>query len=89
MTAPLPVIESTDDYKAAANRIAAIDEVVEAIQHAKGVAVSYKSLDRLTNDDMNAIAPLTDALADLAYERAQIDQACREWETVECYGSAA
>jgi ribosomal protein S3 len=85
----MSIIESPEEMKDAADRLAAIDEVLEAIQAASSLAVSLKYAGQLTSADMTDAGALDDARVNLHYTRRQIDQAMCEWETAEAYGDHA
>jgi hypothetical protein len=82
----MSIIESPKDMKYAADRLAAIDEVLEAIQDAFSLAVSLKYAGHLTSADMTDAGALDDARVNLHHTRRQIDQAMCDWETAEVYG---
>lgn len=82
-------IESRQDYDVVANRLKALNQIIDAALWTKGVALANDMFGYLKADDMEDMGGVDDMLTNFYVTRDKLDRAMREWEAIEASGSPA
>ena len=77
---PDPQVENEHQYRAALDRIAALDAHLDALGCLRRLAAAHRALAHIEDEDLRDLAPVEDARTDVAFTRDRLRRATRAWE---------
>lgn len=79
---PAAPIENETQYRAARERIAALEEHLRVIADLQRRAATHRHQNNIEDEDLRDLAPLEDAIADISYTREWLLEAVDTWQNL-------
>lgn len=73
-------VENEIQYRTARARLAALEEYLAMIADLQRRAAIHRTENRIEDEDLRDLAPLEDAVADIAYTRERLLEATEGWQ---------